>query len=148
MPAPPDDAPRDDLPLGDLLMRAARTIRRRWARVIEPWGLSPHQARALRVIGPGDGMRLSDLARALRIAPRSATDVADALAERGLVERVSDPGDRRAVLVRLTDDGHSTHHAVDEARAADVATYLERLDPGEQATLAALLHRLVDDPDA
>ncbi len=139
-------ATTDDAALGDLLVRASRTLRRRWALVLEPWGLSPHQTRALRVVGPDTSMRLSDLARAQRIAPRSATEVVDALAERGLAERTTDPGDRRAVLVRLTDDGRSTHRAVDRARAADVETYLERLDPGEQAMLARLLQRLVDDP--
>lgn len=52
----------------------------------------------------------------------------------------------RAVLVLLTHDGLSTHRAVDQARAADVEDYLGRLDTDEQATLARLLNRLVDDP--
>ena len=88
--------------LGELLMRVARAQRRRWREALAPWDLSPHQARALRVISEHDGVRLSDLAEALHIAPRSATEVADGLQQRGLVERTPDPGDRRAVLLRLT----------------------------------------------
>src|SRR5215212_11760160 len=91
--------------LGDLLMRAARTLRRRFGAVLAPWDLSPHQARALRVVSSGDGVRLSELAEALRIAPRSATEVADGLQERGLVARAPDPTDRRAVILRPTDQG-------------------------------------------
>src|SRR3954464_12467496 len=81
--------------LGDLLMRLARPQRRRWADALAPWDLSPHQARALREVCAGDGVRLSDLAEALRIAPRSATEVADGLQARGLVERSPDPAERR-----------------------------------------------------
>ena len=83
-----DSRVADDRPeLGDLLMRVARTQRRRWREALAPWDLSPHQARALRVVSERDGVRLSDLAEALHIAPRSATEVADGLQERGLVER-------------------------------------------------------------
>ena len=44
-------------------------------------------------------MRPSVLAERLHIAARSATEVVDALEERGLVERGPDPDDRRATLV-------------------------------------------------
>src|SRR3954464_8953511 len=91
--------------LGDLLMRAARTLRRRFGEVLTPWELSPHQARALRVGSSRDGVRLSERAEALRIAPRSATEVADGLQERGLVERAPDPTDRRAVGLTPTAAG-------------------------------------------
>ncbi|PZA19850.1 MarR family transcriptional regulator, partial [Modestobacter versicolor] len=47
-------------------MRLARTLRRRFSAVLEPWELSPHQARALRVVCARDGVRLSELAEALR----------------------------------------------------------------------------------
>ena len=95
--------PEESGELSELLMHAARAQRRRWRELLEPWDLSPHQVRALRVVGDADGTRVSALAEALRIAPRSATEVADGLEERGLVERAADPADRRAVLLRLTD---------------------------------------------
>jgi DNA-binding MarR family transcriptional regulator len=130
--------------LGDLLMRVARTQRRRWRDVLAPWDLSPHQARALRVVGERDGVRLSDLAEALRIAPRSATEVADALQERGLVERSADPGDRRAVLLRPTVEGRRIRGEIDAARAADSAELYARLPEGDRATLARILRTLAD----
>ncbi|WP_345770363.1 MarR family winged helix-turn-helix transcriptional regulator [Blastococcus saxobsidens] len=130
--------------LGDLLMRVARTQRRRWRDALAPWDLSPHQARALRVICEHDGVRLSDLAEALHIAPRSATEVADGLQERGLVERSPDPGDRRAVLLRPTDAGRRVRGEVGRARAADSAELFARLSAEDRATLARVLRSLTD----
>ena len=130
--------------LGDLLMRVARTQRRRWRDVLAPWDLSPHQARALKVVCERDGVRLSDLAETLRIAPRSATEVADALQERELVERTSDPGDRRAVILRATDEGRRIRDQIDAARAADSAELYGRLSAADRAHLARILRSLAD----
>lgn len=137
-----DDGPTGEL--GELLMRVARTQRRRWREALAPWDLSPHQARALRVVSERDGVRLSDLAEALHIAPRSATEVADGLQQRGLVERTPDPGDRRAVLLRLTAEGRRVRDEADRARAADNEALLSRLSADDRATLTRLLAALLD----
>jgi DNA-binding MarR family transcriptional regulator len=131
--------------LSELLMRVARTQRRRWRAVLAPWDLSPHQARALAVVCAGDGVRLSDLAETLRIAPRSATEVADGLQERGLVERGPDPGDRRAVLLRPTEEGRRIRAEVDRARTADSRELFSRLPVGDRSSLARLLRALADE---
>jgi DNA-binding MarR family transcriptional regulator len=136
-----DDATAD---LGDLLMRAARTLRRRWRDVLAPWDLSPHQARALAVVARQDGVRLTDLADALHIAPRSATEVADGLQDRGLVERTPDPGDRRAVILRPTDEGRSIRAEIDAARSTDAAELFARLPAADRAELARILQALAD----
>jgi DNA-binding MarR family transcriptional regulator len=136
-----DDGTAD---LGDLLMRAARTLRRRWRSVLAPWDLSPHQARALGVVGKGDGVRLTDLADSLHIAPRSATEVADGLQERGLVERTADPGDRRAVILRPTAEGRRIRAEIDTARSADAAVLFARLPAADRAKLARILRELAD----
>ena len=130
--------------LGDLLMRAARTLRRRFGAVLAPWELSPHQARALRVVCAADGVRLSELADALRIAPRSATEVADGLQERGLVQREADPADRRAVVLRPTDAGRQVQREVDDARAADAQELFGRLSATDRTELARILRTLTE----
>jgi DNA-binding MarR family transcriptional regulator len=135
----------DAAELGELVMRVARTQRRRWRDVLAPWDLSPHQARALRVVCLRDGVRLSDLADALRIAPRSATEVADGLQHRGLVERLPDPSDRRAVLLRPTAEGRRVRAEIDAARTADSAELYARLPAADRATLARLLRAIADD---
>jgi DNA-binding MarR family transcriptional regulator len=131
--------------LSELLMHAARAQRRRWRELLEPWDLTPSQSRALRVIGDGDGTRVSDLAEALRIAPRSATEVADSLEARGLVERAPDPDDRRAVRLRATAAGRAIRDEVAVARAADAQAFFGRLAGEDRATLARLLRELAQE---
>ena len=130
--------------LGDLFMRVARTLRRRLSAALAPWDLSPHQARALRVVCARDGVRLSELAEVLQITPRSATEVADGLQERGLVERAADPADRRAVLLRPTETGRRVHREVDQARAAESEELFARLSVEDRAALGRILQTLTD----
>ena len=131
--------------LGDLLMRVARSQRHRWRESLEPWRLSPSHSRALHVVGHREGVRLSDLAEALRIAPRSATEVVDGLAERGLVERRPDPADRRAVQVALTPAGRALLVEVDAARADALQELFARLSTDDRAELSRLLRALLDE---
>ena len=68
-------------------------------------------------------MRLSELSDRLHIAPRSTTEVIDALESRGLIQRQPDPGDRRATLVEVTGRGASVLDAIRGTEA-------ERVQPG------------------
>lgn len=128
--------------LADALLGAARHLRRGFHSALEPAGLSPHHARALRVLSREDGVRVSELAAALRIAPRSATEVVDGLADRGLAQRRADPADRRAVVVVLTGAGQEAVAHAERARAQAAAELFGALTDGERTTLAKLLRRL------
>ncbi len=128
--------------LADLLMRAARGLRRRWAESLEPWGLSPHHARALRVVADLQAPRLGVVAEQLRVTPRSATEVVDTLEERGLVERRPDPEDRRATCVALTREGEQVRAEIDASRRTGGAGYFAGLTPAERTTLTELLTKL------
>ncbi|KHJ72112.1 MarR family winged helix-turn-helix transcriptional regulator [Rhodococcus sp. Chr-9] len=138
--------PDSPVALRDLLLTTTRTLRRRWHDLLQPWGLSPHEYRALDVIGRADDpIRLGVVAKELRIVPRSATEVVDRLESRGLTERLPDPADRRAVCVRLTDEGRRIRAELASARDADAVEMFDRLDAAERARLSDLLHKLVDD---
>jgi DNA-binding MarR family transcriptional regulator len=52
-----------------------------------------------------DGMRLTDLASFAGITKQSAGELVDDLVDLGYVERIADPGDRRAKLICLTPRG-------------------------------------------
>ncbi|MFE5475679.1 MarR family winged helix-turn-helix transcriptional regulator [Nocardia sp. NPDC056541] len=127
----------------DLLMQVARTLRRRWSAAYAPMGLTPHQARALRVAGEHDGLRLSAIADALRISARSATEVVDALEEADLVTRRPDPTDRRAILVAVTALGKRTLATLTAARTKDADDFFGRLTDDERASLRDILGKLV-----
>lgn len=127
--------------LRDLVMSTSRGLRRRWIAALEPWQLSPHEYRALHVIGH-EQPRLGDVAKALRIAPRSATEVVDRLEERGFVERIPDANDRRATCVRLTAHGARTVRELEQARDADADDYFAALDDDDRAELRRILTKL------
>ena len=95
-----------------LLPLLARRLRHQRSQELEQFGLTPSQARAFAVINRaldhGQELRLSTLAERLRIAPRSATEVVDALQDKDLIRRTPSPGDRRAVAVEVTPAGQSS----------------------------------------
>jgi DNA-binding MarR family transcriptional regulator len=86
-------------------------------------------------------MRLSELSDRLRIAPRSATEVVDALESRGLAQRRPDPGDRRATLVEVTEDGAGV---LDAIRGSEAERVFGRLSPTDRSHLARILRKLRD----
>lgn len=143
----------DDAPLGDLVMHAARRLRAGWQDRLSPWGLSPHQSRALKVVGrqwasdPETRLRLSELAAQLRIAPRSATEVVDGLVERGLLERAPDATDRRAVNIVLTPAGQRVRAQLEASRSADAEALFSALSEPERESLAALLRKVLAQAD-
>jgi len=53
----------------------------------------------------GEGMRLTRLAELASMTKQSVGEVVDDLVDRGYAERVPDPADRRAKLIRLTERG-------------------------------------------
>src|SRR3712207_1578799 len=71
-------------------------------------------------IGP-DGTRVSDLAAQARVTKQSAAFLVEQLEAAGYVERVPDPSDGRARLVRLT----SRAEAVVAAAGAEVTQVLD-----------------------
>ena len=66
--------------------------------------MTPAQARVFQRIAPG-GCRLTDLAAQAGITKQSAGFLVDQLERAGYVERVPDPADGRARLVRIAERG-------------------------------------------
>ena len=129
--------------LGELFWAVARELRGRTRDALEPWSITPAQSRALSALLRAEPHRLSDLAERLRIAPRSATEVADHLERRGLVERRPDPGDRRATLIVLTDQGRAAADDIREARIVEADRFFARLSADDRTDLARILRNLV-----
>ena len=127
---------------GDLLMAAARLIRRETAQDLDAWGITPAQSRALRVIATHEPMRPSVLATWLRITPRSATEVADALEEHGWITRAPDPTDRRATSLALTPAGQVLLHKIEDARGQAAERVLDVLGERDRRTLDRILTTL------
>lgn len=95
---------RQEPNLGILLFVAYRSLEKRAHDAVVAAGFTDitlAQARIAARIGP-QGTRISDLAEQARVTKQSAGFLVDQLEAAGYVERVADPADGRARLVRLT----------------------------------------------
>jgi DNA-binding MarR family transcriptional regulator len=128
--------------LSEAFWAVARELRRRSRETLAPWDIAPSHSRALGVLIHHGSVRLSELAEHLRIAPRSATEVVDALEDRGLVKRRPDPEDRRATLVTLTPTGEDAGAAIRVARENEAEAFFGGLSATDQAQLGRILRKL------
>jgi DNA-binding MarR family transcriptional regulator len=131
--------PSGDETLAEAFWAVARRLRDASQETLAPWDITPAQLRALRMLRRHGVMRLSELSERLRIAPRSATEVVDALEARGLARRRPDPGDRRATLVEVTGDGSGV---LDAVRGTEAERVFGRLSPTDRSHLARILRKL------
>ena len=136
--------PAGDESLSEALMAVARQLREKSAETLAPWDITPAQLRALRTLARHETMRLSGLSDHLQVAPRTATEVVDALQARGLVRRRADPADRRAILVEVTEHGAGVLAEIRAARGTEAGRVFGRLTPADRAELARILSKVRD----
>jgi DNA-binding MarR family transcriptional regulator len=109
-----------------------------------PWA----QGRLLSTIDDQGAARISDLAALDHCSQPTMTMQVRRLEDAGMVTRAADPGDARAVLIRITPKGVRTLAQVRAERGAVIDPHLERLDPGDRETLTAavrIMRQLVED---
>jgi DNA-binding MarR family transcriptional regulator len=124
--------------LADIVSRLRRAIRRA-ARAADPaLGLSVAQLELLSCMAENPGVRPSQLARMLRLAPSSVATLLSGLQSAGYVRRTpagQGAGDRRTVNLDLSDEGLAAvtrwHRVNDEI----IASALAALPPRVQVAL-------------
>ncbi|MCV7100713.1 MarR family winged helix-turn-helix transcriptional regulator [Mycobacterium palustre] len=117
----------------DLLAVVARLNRLATQRIQMP--LPAAQARLLATIEAHGEARIGDLAHVDHCSQPTMTTQVRRLEEAGLVTRTVDPGDARAVRIRITDDGRRTLDAVRADRAAVIEPQLALLEPADRQVL-------------
>jgi DNA-binding MarR family transcriptional regulator len=93
------------------------------------------QARLLAVIEDQGAARISDLAALDHCSQPTMTTQVRRLEDAGLVSRITDPADARAVLISITGEGIEALAAVRADRGAVIDPYLSRLDDADRQTL-------------
>lgn len=129
----------------DLLAVVARLNRLATQRIHMP--LPAAQARLLSTIEAQGEARIGDLAAVDHCSQPTMTTQVRRLEDAGLVSRTIDPGDARAVRIRITPEGMRTLTAVRADRAAAIEPQLARLEPSERQVLAEavqILRRVLD----
>jgi DNA-binding MarR family transcriptional regulator len=110
-----DSLQRHAIEFGEWMVRASNDR----ARALGHKDLRPAHARLMVFLG-WEGSRITDIARAQDVTKNAVGQLVTELEDLGYVERVPDPADGRAKIVRYTPKGR--------ALIADAATIAERLD--------------------
>ena len=107
------------------------------------------QARVAQRIGP-EGSRLTELAEAAQVTKQTAGFLVDQLERAGYVERIPDPRDARAKLIRLAERGQQTAAVAAQAVARVEAEWAEHLGAHRYGQLRRILGQLrqITDPYA
>ncbi len=129
----------------DLLAVVARLNRLATQRIQMP--LPAAQARLLATIEAHGEARIGDLAAVDHCSQPTMTTQVRRLEDAGLVTRTTDPGDARAVRIRITPQGKRTLNAVRADRAAAIEPQLALLDPVDRQVLTdavEVLRRFLD----
>ncbi|OBK27590.1 MarR family transcriptional regulator [Mycobacterium asiaticum] len=129
----------------DLLAVVARLNRLATQRIQMP--LPSAQARLLATIEAQGDARIGDLAGVDHCSQPTMTTQVRRLEDAGLVSRTIDPGDARAVRIKITPQGLQTLNAVRRDRAAAIEPQLARLDAVDRQVLTEaveVLRRLLE----
>lgn len=84
-------------------------------------------------------LQMTRLSELLDVSMSSATGIVDRMEERGLVERLRVPDDRRVVEVRLTDGGVQALEAIEAIKQDRLRSILGHMETAELAGVAGAL---------
>ena len=87
---------------------------------------------------------VTDLARAAELNPGAMTRLLDRLENKGLIERVADPGDRRALHIHLTDAGTAIWRDIEQCGQRVHDRAFGDMPQAERNELLRLLERVRD----
>lgn len=137
--------------VGVLMFVAYREMERRAFVALQEAGfeITMAQARLAARLTP-DGMRLTRLAESARVTKQTAGVLVDQLEQHGYVERVPDPTDARARLIRAAPRGQAMVDVANRATSQVLAEWGAHLGDDEMRHLHATLTRLrvIADPYA
>lgn len=138
--ARPDGAPR----LADALVQFAHLIDHLFADASRANGLTPQQAQLLCELIPGP-VGMTELTGVLHVERSTLTGLVDRVERRGLVQRVRDPTDRRAIQIALTATGGRLAMQSYGAVTAKVDELTGGVAPENAARLAAIVAGILAD---
>jgi DNA-binding MarR family transcriptional regulator len=132
-----------EVALAEVIARLRRAMRRA-ARNADPHNtLSVAQLELLSCLAENPGARPGRLAQLLKLAPNSVTTMVNGLQPKGLVTRANGgSGDRRAVVLELTEEGREAVNRWQATNADIVETAMANLHPAWQHLLTAALPAL------
>ncbi|MBP7736801.1 MAG: MarR family transcriptional regulator [Spirochaetes bacterium] len=98
-------------------------------------------------LGSPGGIKIADLGRRAGLEPSTMTGLIDRMERDGLVRRENDPEDRRALIIRLTDEGGGVRKAVTAAVDAALGEAFEGVGPGAVEAVKVALRKVLVNAD-
>jgi MarR family transcriptional regulator, transcriptional regulator for hemolysin len=120
----------------------SRLLRRLFDERVRSLGLTAPQARLLLALDHNPDENQVFYADRLEIEPITLTRIIDRLEEAGWIERRSDPADRRARILHLTDKSRTIVTRLRGIVAGLFEDMLEGFDPAERTMFAGMLERI------
>jgi DNA-binding MarR family transcriptional regulator len=136
------DASRLSHLVGYAASRAAITMRKVFARHMEPLDLKIVEFSILMLVAQNPQVNQKQLGQALDISAPNMAVTLDRMVERGWVERVRSMKDRRAQNIHLTAAGAQLVQRAEKIAATMEAPSLAMLSAAERALLIELLHKV------
>jgi DNA-binding MarR family transcriptional regulator len=142
------DSPSADSPITDhlayLLAQANREINRQLEARLRAEGVPVEQWRILKVLSDGNGRSMGELAEAALLNHPTLTKTIDRMVADSLVYRISDPGDRRKVLIFCSDRGKALTRRLARLAVGQEAFIAENYGGKAVAQLKRMLETLID----
>jgi DNA-binding MarR family transcriptional regulator len=129
--------------LAHVLGRADRRLAERLAGVVTRDGHTLEQWRVLAVLADGHRRSMREVAEATGVPGPTLTRIVDHMVASDLVDRRTDAGDRRRVLLAVTAGGRTLHARLDRLVEEEGAAIEEQVGAAEMAELGRLLRRLL-----
>ena len=106
------------------------------------YGLKPVEFSVISLITHNPGITSRQLCTALNILPPNLVGMINALARRGLIERLPHPRDGRAMGLHLTDEGRQVMAEAEKTASALETEATGRLSAADRQTLIELLRKV------
>jgi len=124
------------------IYEVSKLLKREFEEQSRAHGLSLPQWRVIHQLAQVDGVSQVSLAASIDVTPMTMSGIIERLEARGLVERVADPGDSRAKLVRSTAQSRAMAAEGFAIRNVILENALAGFSDAERIALRELLQRV------
>lgn len=128
--------------VGFMLSKAHQRLFSHLGEVLKPYGITAKQFALLAFLWKQDGLSQTELSERSEIDRTTLSGMVDRLEKAGLVQRDPSPEDRRAFLLRLTEQGAALESELSELAFQVRRDLFSRLAEGEYEQLCMLLDKM------
>ena len=125
-----------------VLSRAYRAVNEKVNKVIQRNGLNPTEFAVLELLYHKGEQPLQQIGGKILLASGSITYVVDKLEEKGYLNRVACPKDRRVTYAKISEDGRKLIEEIFPEHSALIHELMDSLNDDEKDTAIQLLKKL------